>query len=115
MLLLHGTADESITPYNTVSYYERLRARYGLAGLTSFIRFYLVPGYGHYSGIFDARWDPLDVLDAWVSTGRAPKALVADDANQGSRRSRPLCAYPAWPKYVGKGDPNAAASFTFTD
>jgi feruloyl esterase len=30
---------------------------------------------------------------------------------QGSPLSRPVCAYPALPRYKGTGDTNAAASF----
>jgi feruloyl esterase len=26
--------------------------------------------------------------------------------------TRPLCEYPAFPRYTGKGDPKAASSFT---
>jgi hypothetical protein len=34
------------------------------------------------------------------------------DRNEATRgRTRPLCEYPAWPKYNGSGDVNAAASF----
>jgi hypothetical protein len=30
-------------------------------------------------------------------------------------RTRPLCLYPTWPKYGGRGDVNAAASFSCVD
>jgi feruloyl esterase len=30
---------------------------------------------------------------------------------QGSPLSRPICAFPALPRYRGSGDPNDAASF----
>jgi len=36
--------------------------------------------------------------------------LVFDTAGVPGR-SRPLCDYPAWPKYSGTGEVNAAASF----
>jgi feruloyl esterase len=111
LILLHGTADELITPYNTIDYYQRLVQHYGQAALDRFVRFYLVPGYGHGVGIFDARWNPLAVLDAWVTRGQAPGTLTAVDGNRGAHRTRPLCVYPQWPKYDGSGDVNAAASF----
>ena len=111
LILLHGTADELITPYNTVDYYRRLLDRFDQSVLDRFVRFYLVPGYGHGVGIFDARWDPLDVLDAWVTRNRAPGTLIATDGNPGEHRARPLCRFPGWPQYNGSGDLNAAASF----
>ena len=114
LILLHGTADELITPYNTIDYYRRLVQQFGQQGLDQFVRFYLVPGYGHGVGIFDARWNPLEVLDAWVTRGQAPGTLTAIDGNHDAHRSRPLCRYPAWPKYRGSGDLDAASSFSCT-
>jgi feruloyl esterase len=39
--------------------------------------------------------------------------LIGTDRAQGTAgRTRPLCVYPAWPKYNGSGDPKSAASFT---
>ena len=52
------------------------------------------------------------VRDRWLDTGIAPRDLVVVDNNKGSGgRTRPLCVYPAWPKYKGTGDMNAAVSF----
>lgn len=111
LLLLHGTIDEFITPYNTINYYNRLVEKFGQNRLDQFVRFYIVPGYGHGYGIFDARWDPLAVLDAWVTKKEAPSTLTAMDGNKDANRSRPLCVYPSWPKYNGSGNVNAASSF----
>ena len=57
-------------------------------------------------------WDNLKVLDDWVDAGKAPPAEpIAYDANtKTAGRSRPLCAYPTWAKYVA-GDVNKAESF----
>jgi Tannase and feruloyl esterase len=51
------------------------------------------------------------VLDNWVETGNAPGTLVATDGNAGANRTRPMCLYPAWPRYSGSGPENDAASF----
>ncbi len=32
--------------------------------------------------------------------------------NQGANRTRPMCQYPAWPRYNGSGSENEAANFT---
>ena len=112
LLLMHGTTDSAVSPYNTVEYYERLRAAFGQASLDTFVRFYLVPGFGHGSGPFVASWDSLGALERWVETGTAPGTLVAVDLNQDRNgRSRPMCVYPAWPRYSGSGPVDAAASF----
>jgi feruloyl esterase len=115
LLLLHGTADMAVPPQNTIDYYERLVARFGADKLKDFVRFYVVPGFGHGDGPFQASWDWLSALDNWVEKGQAPANLVTvDTAMPTAGRSRPLCEYPAWPKYKGSGDVNAASSFACT-
>ena len=79
------------------------------------MRFYVAPGFGHGYGAFIVGWDSLGALDAWVERGTAPGPQIATDVGPtGQGRQRPLCEYPAWPKYAGSGDINAAASFTCT-
>ncbi|MGT2433346.1 tannase/feruloyl esterase family alpha/beta hydrolase [Cupriavidus basilensis] len=39
--------------------------------------------------------------------------VITDLSGATAGRTRPLCEYPAWPKYVS-GDTNSAASFTCT-
>ncbi len=112
LLLLHGTVDMAVPPENTVDYYERLVVRFGATALQRFMRFYMVPGFGHGDGSFQATWDWLGALDAWVDQGKAPSGLVTtDSAKATAGRTRPLCEYPAWPKYRGSGDAASAASF----
>ena len=112
LILLHGTADEAVSPYNTINYYNQMISTLGQASLDQFVRFYIVPGFGHGSGIFNAQWDPLTVIDSWVTQGNTPGTLTASDGNKGATRSRPLCVYPAWPKYNGSGDINSVSSFS---
>ncbi|MDB5461544.1 MAG: tannase and feruloyl esterase [Caulobacteraceae bacterium] len=113
LLLMHGTVDMAVTPYNTIAYYEQLKGRFGEAGLHRFVRFYVAPGFGHGDGAFQVGWDSLGALDAWVDRGVDPGPQVAvDTAKATAGRGRPLCEYPAYPRYAGAGDPNAASSFT---
>jgi feruloyl esterase len=112
LLIMHGTVDMAVSPYNTIAYYERLKKRYGAAELRKFVRFYMAPGFGHGYGTFIVGWDSLGALDAWVEQGMPPGPQVATDTNPaGHGRQRPLCEYPAYPKYNGSGDVNQAASF----
>jgi hypothetical protein len=110
-LMLHGTTDATIPTDASVLYYTMLERAMPQARRDSFMRFYLVPGYGHGHGVFNAGFDALGVLDRWLD-GVPPRDLIVVDNNKGSNgRTRPLCVYPAWPKYNGSGDVNAAASF----
>src|SRR5262249_28532471 len=112
LILMVGSIDDSITSHNTLDYYRRLVARFGQAPLDGFVRFYYIPGFGHGNGVFNAKFDSVGALDAWVSKAQPPATLLATDVNAATRgRTRPLCVYPAWPKYTGSGDVNQSASF----
>jgi feruloyl esterase len=55
----------------------------------------------------------LTPLQNWVENGQAPQGLTAMDGNPNANRTRPLCEYPAWPKFTGaSGTENSAASFS---
>jgi hypothetical protein len=102
MLLVHGTIDDLISPYNSINYYNRQVSIFGQSALDSFLRFYIiVPGMGHGRGVFTGTYDGLGVLDSWVDGGKAPGTLITIDGNAGSHRSRPMCVYPAFPKFTG--------------
>lgn len=110
LILVHGTADMVVPTNSSVDYYQRLEAKMGVAATQNFARLYLVPGMGHGKGRFDGGFDTIGVLDAWVDKGIVPGNLVVTDNHSG--RSRPLCEWPAWPRYDGMGDVNRAGSFT---
>jgi len=113
VILTVGSIDHTITPYNTVNYYQRLVTRFGQAVADTFVRFYRIAGFAHGNGLFNAKFDSLGALDAWVDGGRAPGTLEAVDINPDNhQRRRPICVYPSWPQYKGSGDVNAASSFT---
>jgi feruloyl esterase len=113
IIMTHGTADDLITPHNSIAYYNRQLAHFGQAKLASFLRFYLIPGFGHGFGTFNARFDALTALEDWVEHGHAPSGLTAMDANPNAHRTRPLCEFPKWPRFTGAaGSENSAASFT---
>ncbi|HTT07006.1 MAG TPA: tannase/feruloyl esterase family alpha/beta hydrolase [Steroidobacteraceae bacterium] len=113
IIITHGTADELITPYNSIAYYKRQLAEFGRDRLHSFLRFYVIPGFSHGFGTFNAKFDALPALEQWVENGTAPAGLVASDGNPGAHRTRPLCEYPKYPKFSGApGTDDSAASFT---
>ncbi len=113
IILTHGTADDFITPHNTVAYYNQQVKQFGKPAVGGFIRFYMIPGFGHGFGPFNAKIDSLKALQNWVEKGQAPTGLIATDGNPNANRSRPLCEWPLWPKFTGApGTENSAGSFT---
>ncbi len=112
LLMAHGSADVLVSTRATEQYFERLQSTMGRERVQRFARYYEIPGYGHaVSTVFNAAWDSLSALDAWVEKGEAPAAQVVADSVGVPGRTRPLCEYPAWPRYRGTGDINAASSF----
>ncbi len=113
LILWHGFDDPGPSPLGTLDYYRDLQRVTGKkAGpLDASVRFYLAPGVYHCRGGPGAdTFDTLGALDKWVDKGQAPETLLA--TRQDGKFSRPLCRYPALPRYKGAGDPNSAASFT---
>ena len=64
-----------------------------------------MPGMGHGRGIFTGTYDGFGVLDSWLDDGKAPGTLLTIDGNAGSHRLRPMCVYPAVPKFTGDRRP----------
>ena len=113
LIVLHGLADEVISPNPMIAYYQGQVAKMGQAAVDAFLRFYTVPGMGHGTGTFVPAWDAMGALDRWVTQGIAPATLIGTDTNTATMgRSRPLCLYPAFPRYKGSGSIDAAASYS---
>jgi feruloyl esterase len=119
LLLWHGGNDSALSVKATAEYYTNVVAQMGgQANTDQFVRFYTAPGVNHCAGGPGADTaDLLGALDRWVTRGRAPGVLVAkkiDTASGATLFSRPLCIYPAYPRYNGRGNPDSALSFTCT-
>jgi len=113
LLIMHGTADVTVSPRATEYYYSKMQASMGVDAVASFSRFYEIPAFQHaFSTVFNPEWDNLTELEQWVEAGTAPSNEVVTDTLGVPGRTRPLCVYPTWPKYSGSGDVNVAASYT---
>lgn len=113
ILMAHGVHDGLVSVRATRQLMSRLHATMGASNVSSFLRYYEIPGYNHaVSSQFNAAWDSLTALEAWVEQGTAPGAMTVADTAGVPGRTRPLCEYPSWPRYNGAGDVNAASSFT---
>lgn len=111
LILVQGTTDMLVPPTATDSYYESLVDRYH-GRLQRSVRYYVQPGYGHNTGAFSLSYDSLTTLDQWVTRDARPRTQIAYDGNPATAgRSMPLCEYPEWPRYDGRGDPNSAANY----
>ncbi|MFD6285294.1 tannase/feruloyl esterase family alpha/beta hydrolase [Streptomyces sp. NPDC060205] len=111
LLLLHGAADELVSHRSTNDYYERVTDTVGPRTAREFMRYYLVPGANHASvgtPAFAPGWDSVTAIEQWSEHERAPLSPVVTDTRDG--RTRPLCAYPRWPRYLA-GNPDSADSF----
>jgi feruloyl esterase len=112
LLLIHGVADATIPTDASVLLYNRIVEAMGQKRADGFVQLYLIPGFGHGSGVFYAGFDTIGVLDRWANEGQLPADLIAVDQNKNQhRRERPMCLWPSWPRFAG-GDPKTAGSFT---
>jgi len=116
LILLHGTSDQMVSVNSTIGYYKDLQQRYGKDELNKFVRFYLVPGYGHGEGsYFTMGRNLIGDVDAWVTKGQSPDALVVTDQNAATAgRIEVLQQYPGYSKYVG-GDKNDPSSYVYAE
>ncbi|ACC69322.1 tannase/feruloyl esterase family alpha/beta hydrolase [Paraburkholderia phymatum] len=116
LITMQGLADEVISPNQTIGYYEHLVDLYGDERVNAFMRLYMVPGFQHGSGVFIPSVDLLGALDNWVTRGISPETLLATDiAPPTNGRSRPLCRYPMYPRYLGKGNLNDGNNFVCSE
>jgi feruloyl esterase len=113
LVFYHGVSDPWFSANDTIEYYEKLApANGGAAAVRSWSRLFLSPGMGHCAG-GQAALDSFDLLTAvvdWVERGIEPAAVTATGRALPGR-SRPLCAYPAFARYTGTGDPQDARNF----
>jgi feruloyl esterase len=133
LMLWHGWSDPLISPGISVAYYQGVQQFVGAAATDEFMRLFMLPGVAHcVNGDGYDKVDWLTPLMTWVELHRAPVKVLGGrtDEPQGqgppSRppvrlpyatpaadfvATRPIYAYPMVARYVGKGDPNNAASY----
>ncbi|HLK64011.1 MAG TPA: tannase/feruloyl esterase family alpha/beta hydrolase [Bryobacteraceae bacterium] len=114
LLMYHGWADQNVSPYGTVRYFESVREVMGPAKTDNNVRLFMEPGMGHCGGGEGPNtFDKIGVLDRWVEEGKAPESIIASHSTGGKvDRTRPLCPYPQVAQYKGSGSIDDAANFT---
>ena len=125
LILYHGWNDPSISPLNTINYYEKVVAflkknghsKDAQARAQEFVRLFMVPGMLHCGGGPGPNsFDMVPVLEQRVEQKQPPERVIAShSANGAVDRTRPLCAYPKAASYVGTGSTDDAANFACKD
>ena len=114
LLVLENMADYAQSPYAGIQYHAAVVARLGLETTNSFMRLYTAPGVDHVGSGAPGNVDMLPALVDWVEHGRSPQGLQLAEQSLvppfANSRTRPLCAWPQWPRYRS-GDAASAASF----
>ena len=112
LLLYAGWGDTTITPENTVLYYENLQSKMG-KNQDDWTRLFMVPGMGHCrGGDGPYAFDVIGTMEAWREKGVAPARITGFNPQSGL--SRPLCPYPQYAKYSGTGNFKDAANWACT-
>jgi hypothetical protein len=108
-----------------VRWYNQAVKRHGQAAIDKSVRFYVTPngdhqsiGYSATTGIAQPCYmDLMGTLENWVENGVTPPDALTQTLEEATPpykvlRSRPLCRYPKYPRYKGKGDPEKMESYT---
>lgn len=113
MIFYHGVSDPWFSAMDTVAYYNKVvRDGGGEEEVSQWCRLFLVPGMSHCRG-GEKTLDQFDMLSAivdWVEKGIAPDAVIAT-GKAFAGRSRPLCPFPKYAHYKGKGDSEDTKNF----
>jgi feruloyl esterase len=110
LLLYAGWNDNTITPENTVYYYESVLREMG-PEQADWMRMFLVPGMQHCGrGPGPNTFDSIAALERWREKGEAPAQILGKNPQSGL--ARPICAHPQYAKYKGSGDLKDAANWS---
>jgi feruloyl esterase len=110
LLLYAGWGDTTITPENTVLYYESVLNTMG-RNQGDFTRLFLVPGMAHCGGGPGLNtFDSIGALEQWREKGATPTQVTG--FNNTTLMTRPVCAYPQAAKYKGTGNIKDAANWS---
>ncbi len=125
LILWHSWGDGSISPVNTIAYYNAVQKQMGEDRTRQFALLYLFPGGYHcnFGAAAPIVCDLLSAVMGWVEKGVAPNRLLSfyfapgtvprgplDDSSK-AIRTRPVYPYPQVARYSGSGSIDDAANF----
>ena len=118
VILREDLSDTAQSPFTGLDYFDAVTARLGATAVSASFRAYVSPGLPHTSGGIAAGapnapaygipglvdWVP--ILENWSERGVAPPdqvtaSLVGAVPPYAVGATKPLCRYPAYPRYVG--------------
>ena len=123
LIIVTGGSDYISNPRAQMRLYDRVVAHSGQKTVDRFVRYYVSPNVGHGLNGASAKdvlvpnlENNLLYLQDWVENGKAPPDPVIQVRTENAPShtvvaSRPLCRYPKYPRYDGKGDANNASSY----
>lgn len=128
LILKVNTTDYTVNPRWVMDYYDKVRQTMGARAVDEFVRFYVAIGLFHNrnvgrnpitNALVPGYVDFISMLDDWVEHGKAPgDTQVLSDMDLVPpftvNATFPMCAYPMYPRYQGKGDPKSASSYACT-
>lgn len=125
-VIIHSSSSDTVQNARLeMEFFEAVVKKNGRKDVDRSLRYYVTPqgdhssaGFAYGTGeVLPRQSDLLGYLENWVERGMAPPEPIVEtykdiDPPYTLRRSRPLCRYPDYPRYNGKGDPKVAASYT---
>jgi len=113
LLIVHGASDPIISILDTIDWWKGVDAGNG-GRANEFVGLFGVPEMNHCGGgVATNQFDAFGALVDWAEKGVAPDRIVATapSTSPWPGRTRPLCVYPAYAHYVGRGSIEDAANF----
>jgi hypothetical protein len=124
-VIFHTASDDYTTNANgQIALYQAVAKQAGKAATDRGLRYYVTPSADHGSKSLSfpdkapqpRQMDLVGLLTDWVEAGKVPPSAVRQDLMETSApytvsRSRPLCLYPNYPRYIGSGDTKLMASY----
>ncbi|MFN8060398.1 MAG: tannase/feruloyl esterase family alpha/beta hydrolase [Vicinamibacterales bacterium] len=122
IIIKEHMADYAQSPFAGIAYYQSVVAKMSQAVVDQFMCLFVSPGVTHGgAGVSSTTGEPipqyddlLGALDGWVQRGVPPGDLVQTSISATPpftvTASKPMCRWPAYPRYRG-GDPKDATSF----
>ena len=128
LIMKVNTTDYTVNPRWVMDYFDKIVQTMGKSVVNEFLRFYVAVGIFHNrnvgrnpvtNALVPAYVDFIAMLDDWVEHGRTPAdTQVLSDMDTVPpftvHATFPMCRYPMYPRYQGKGDPKAAGSYACT-
>jgi feruloyl esterase len=119
LILYHGFGDQTLSPFGTTLFYERLAHHHGgYSEIQENARLFMAPGLLHCAGGPGPNaFETLTALEDWVERGVAPNTIIAthyvnNNPALGVDRTMPLCTFPEQARYSGSGNINDASNWT---